>query len=104
MDALDAKNILITHEMHIIRAHCIQFSSLLENLRKTVAFIRDTPNPAMDTLPQEEKQYSQTLLEKECRNLLSEIDRLEMGGRMQDQRLKNALNLVSNGFLLVWSS
>ncbi|KAK0216506.1 hypothetical protein EDD85DRAFT_434173 [Armillaria nabsnona] len=92
--ALDTKDGLITHEMHIIRAHCIQFSSLLENLRKTVAFIRDTPNPAMDTLPQEEKQYSQTLLEKECRNLLSEIDRLEMGGRMQDQRLKNALNLV----------
>ncbi|KAK0243210.1 hypothetical protein EDD85DRAFT_762039, partial [Armillaria nabsnona] len=92
--ALDTSDAFITHEMHIIRAHCIQFSSLLENLRKTVVFIRDTPNPAMDTLPQEEKQYSQTLLEKECRNLLSEIDRLEMGRRMQDQRLKNALNLV----------
>ncbi|KAK0190526.1 hypothetical protein F5146DRAFT_557424 [Armillaria mellea] len=92
--ALGPSGVLVTHEMHIIRAHCIQFSSLLENLRKTVVFIRDTPNPAMDTLPQEEKQYSRTLLEKECRNLLSEIDRLEMGGRMQDQRLENALNLV----------
>ncbi|KAK0230350.1 cora-like Mg2+ transporter protein-domain-containing protein [Armillaria fumosa] len=93
-DALNTSDTDITHEMHIIRGNCIQFSSLLENLRKTVVFIRDTPNPAMDTLPQEEKQYSRTLLEKECRTLLSEIDRLEMGGRMQDQRLKNALNLV----------
>ncbi|PBK66955.1 hypothetical protein ARMSODRAFT_1020926 [Armillaria solidipes] len=92
--ALDTSDIFITHEMHIIRAHCIQYSSLLENLRKTVVFIRDTPNPAMDTLPQEENQYSRTLLEKECRNLLSEIDRLEMSRRMQDQRLENALNLV----------
>ncbi|KAK0499637.1 hypothetical protein EDD18DRAFT_1349831 [Armillaria luteobubalina] len=93
-DALNTSDTDITHEMHIIRGNCIQFSSLLENLRKTVIFIRDTPNPAMDTLPQEEKQYSRTLLEKECRTLLSEIDRLEMGGRMQDQRLENALNLV----------
>ncbi len=56
----------------------------------------------MDALPQEEKQFSRTLLEKECRNLLSEIHRLEMSRRMQDQRLKNALNLVSSRCLLAY--
>ncbi|KAK0447082.1 hypothetical protein EV421DRAFT_2033498 [Armillaria borealis] len=92
--ALDTSDIFITHELHIIRVHCFQFPSLLEDVRKAVVFILDTPNPARDSLPQEEKQFSRTLLEKECRNLLSEIHRLEMSRRMQDQRLKNALNLV----------
>ncbi|SJL10696.1 uncharacterized protein ARMOST_14088 [Armillaria ostoyae] len=92
--ALDTSDIFITRELHIIRAHYFQFPSLLEDVRKAVVFILDTPNPAMDSLPQEEKQFSRTLLEKECRNLLSEIHRLEMSRRMQDQRLKNALNLV----------
>ncbi|PBK63762.1 hypothetical protein ARMSODRAFT_1023661 [Armillaria solidipes] len=77
--ALDTSDIFITPELHIIWA---------------IVFILDTPNPAMDSPPQEEKQFSRTLLEKECRNLLSEIHRLEMSRRMQDQRLKNALNLV----------
>ncbi|PBK90741.1 hypothetical protein ARMGADRAFT_1082467 [Armillaria gallica] len=92
--ALDTSDIFITHELHIIRAHCFRFPSLLEDVRRAVVFVLDTPNPAMDALPQEEKQFSRTLLEKECRNLLSEIHRLEMSRRMQDQRLKNALNLV----------
>ncbi|PBK90727.1 hypothetical protein ARMGADRAFT_1111301 [Armillaria gallica] len=91
---LEPSNIFLTRELHIIRAHHLHYSSLLEDLKKAVVFILDTPNPAMDTLPQEEKHFSRTLLEKECRNLLSEIDRLEMSRRMQDKRLKNVMNLV----------
>ncbi|KAK0219642.1 hypothetical protein EDD85DRAFT_780368 [Armillaria nabsnona] len=97
--ALDTLDISITHELHVIRAHCFQFPSLLEDVRKAVRFILDTPNPAMDTLPLEEKQFSRTLLEKECQNLLSEIHRLEMSRRIQDQRPKNALNSVSSRML-----
>ncbi|KAK0460693.1 uncharacterized protein EV420DRAFT_1533668 [Desarmillaria tabescens] len=91
---LEPSNIFLTRELHIIRAHHLHYSSLLEDMRKAVAFIRDTPNPAMDNLPEGDKQFSRTLLEKECRNLLSEIGRLEMSRRMQDKRLKNVMNLV----------
>jgi hypothetical protein len=35
------------------------------------------------------------LLDKECGNLLSEIQRLEMNRRMQDDRVQNVQNLVS---------
>ncbi|SJL10692.1 uncharacterized protein ARMOST_14084 [Armillaria ostoyae] len=90
----NTSDIFITHELHIVRVHCFQFPSLSEDVRKAVLFLLDTPNPAMDTLPLEEQRFSRTLLEKECRNLLSEIHRLEMSRRMQDQRLKNALNLM----------
>ncbi|KAK0484497.1 hypothetical protein IW261DRAFT_1456929 [Armillaria novae-zelandiae] len=91
---LDPSNLFLTRELHIIRAHHLHYSSLLEDMKKAVVFILDTPNPAMDTLPEKDKQFSRKLLEKECRNLLSEIDRLEMSRRMQDKRLKNVMNLV----------
>ncbi|KAK0224094.1 hypothetical protein IW262DRAFT_873230 [Armillaria fumosa] len=86
----DPSNLFLTRELHIIRAYNLHYSSLLEDLRKAVVFIRDTPNPAMDTLPEEDKQVSRTLLEKECRNLLSEIDRL-------DQRVQNFMNVMIGG-------
>ncbi|PBK90757.1 hypothetical protein ARMGADRAFT_1082496 [Armillaria gallica] len=53
--ALDTSDIFITHELHIIRAHYSQFPSLLEDVRKAVRFILDTPNPVVDILPLEEK-------------------------------------------------
>ncbi|KAG7445230.1 uncharacterized protein BT62DRAFT_897935 [Guyanagaster necrorhizus] len=94
ISVLEPSNIFLTRELHIIRAHHLHYSSLLEDMKKAVTFTRDTPNPAMDNVPEEEKQFSRTLLEKECRNLLSEIGRLEMSRRMQDKRLKNVMNLV----------
>ncbi|KAL0563643.1 hypothetical protein V5O48_018421 [Marasmius crinis-equi] len=50
----------------------------------------------MDSLsiPENVKLYSSKLLEKECNHLLGEIERLEMQLHMQDQRLKNVMNLV----------
>ncbi|TFK31450.1 hypothetical protein BDQ12DRAFT_694126 [Crucibulum laeve] len=84
----------LTQELHIIRAHHLHYSSLLEDFRKTVEFIRDTHNPAMEDLTQKERDFSQNLMNRECANLLSEIKRLEMSRTMQDQRLKNVMNLV----------
>ncbi|PPQ75298.1 hypothetical protein CVT24_007521 [Panaeolus cyanescens] len=92
----------LTRELHIIRAHHLHYSSLLEDFKKTVVFIRDTKNPAMHNLPPEEKQFSRDMMVRECANLLSEIDRLENSRRMQDKRLKNVMNLVS-GFECWWS-
>ncbi|KAF7341961.1 hypothetical protein MVEN_01782600 [Mycena venus] len=64
------------------------------DFRKAVDFVLNTPNPAMDSLPEEERDSSRRLLQRECKNLLSEINRLEQGRAMQDKRLRNVLNLV----------
>ncbi|KAJ7031642.1 hypothetical protein C8F04DRAFT_1110130 [Mycena alexandri] len=91
---INTSDLLLTRELHIIRAHHLHYSALLEDFRKAVAFVRDTSNPAMDALPEEERTFSRGLLERECKNLLSEISRLELGRSMQDKRLKNVMNLV----------
>lgn len=84
----------LTHQLHIIYAHLLSYSSLLEDFRKTVKFILLTPNPAMDSFSDEDRLFSRRVLERECHNLLLEIERLEMARRMQDKRLKNVMNLV----------
>lgn len=91
---ITTSDLLLTRELHIIRAHHLHYSALLEDFRKAVDFVRETPNPAMDACPEAERVFSRNLLERECKNLLSEIDRLEQGRKMQDKRLKNVMNLV----------
>ncbi|RXW19715.1 hypothetical protein EST38_g6150 [Candolleomyces aberdarensis] len=84
----------LTQELHIIRAHHLHYSSLLEDFRKTVEFIRDTENPALADLSEEERDWSLTIMARETSNLLGEILRLEKSRRMQDRRLRNVMNLV----------
>jgi hypothetical protein len=93
---LETNNLAITRELHIIRAHLLHYASLLEDFRKSVQFVLDTPNPAMDSdsFVNDEKTKDRRLLEQESHNLLSEIKRLEMSRTMQDKRLKNVMNLV----------
>ncbi|KAJ7757026.1 hypothetical protein B0H16DRAFT_1662496 [Mycena metata] len=74
---INTSDLLLTRELHIIRAHHLHYSALLEDFRKA-----------------EERAFSRGLLERECKNLLSEISRLELGRSMQDKRLKNVMNLV----------
>ena len=86
----------LTQELHVIRAHLLHYTNLLEDFRKSVQFIKDTPNPAMDSdSAAAEKEASRNLLNRECDTLLSEISRLEMARGMQNKRLKNVMNLVS---------
>ncbi|KDR77305.1 hypothetical protein GALMADRAFT_440828 [Galerina marginata CBS 339.88] len=91
---INTSEMALTQELHIIRAHHLHYTSLLEDFRKTVVFIRDTKNPALDSLSKTEQEFSAHLMTRECANLLIEIDRLEMGRHMQGQRLKNVMNLV----------
>ncbi|EAU84063.2 hypothetical protein CC1G_06925 [Coprinopsis cinerea okayama7 len=84
----------LTQELHIIRAHHLHYASLLDDFKKTVEFIRDTVNPALDDLSDEEKEAHRKIMGAETTNLLSEIERLEKGRQMQDRRLKNVMNLV----------
>jgi CRISPR/Cas system-associated endonuclease Cas1 len=85
---------ILTQELHVIRAHQLHYSSLLEDFRKTVEFVSTTRSPAMDSYPKEIREHSAELMRRECTNLLNEIRRLEMGRKMQDKRLKNVMNLV----------
>ncbi|KAJ2925316.1 hypothetical protein H1R20_g11757, partial [Candolleomyces eurysporus] len=85
----------LTQELHIIRAHHLHYSSLLEDFRKTVEFIRDTENPALADLSEEERDWSLTIMKRETSNLFGEILRLEKSRRMQDRRLRNVMNLFA---------
>ena len=49
----------------------------------------------MEAIEERERKMSEKLLARECNNLLNEIKRLESELGMQEQRLKNVMNLVS---------
>ena len=88
-------DITLTQELHIIRAHQLHYSSLIKDIEKTVEFVRDTKNPAMASFPKKVRKQSEELMKRECNNLLNEIQRLEKGRLMQEQRLTNVTHLVS---------
>ena len=92
---ISTTEMLLTRELHIIRAHHLHYLSLLDHYTKHIKFIRNTPNPAMDGLSKEERESSQNLLNRECNNLLNEIDRLNAELSTQEKRLKNVMALVS---------
>ncbi|KAF9011850.1 hypothetical protein BDQ17DRAFT_1405449 [Cyathus striatus] len=95
-EVITTSEMTLTQGLHTIRAHLLHYSSLLEDFRKTVEFIRVTHNPALDApeVTEEQRNSSKIYMERECSNLLSEIARLEMQRSMQDKRLKNVMGLV----------
>lgn len=78
--------------LHTVHAHLLSYTSLLRDFDKSVRFVLKTPNPTLDerSRPRENER-----MEKECENLLSEIERLEMGRQTHTERLKNAMGLVN---------
>ncbi|KAF9462507.1 hypothetical protein BDZ94DRAFT_1322516 [Collybia nuda] len=86
----------LTQELHVVQAHLLHYASLLEDFRKAVVFVLNTPNPALNNPSRysaEERDRSYGLMRMECQNLLSEIERLEQSRVMQGKRLKNVMNL-----------
>ncbi|KAJ3512652.1 hypothetical protein NLJ89_g3406 [Agrocybe chaxingu] len=88
-------DIHMTHELHVIRAHLLHYEALLHDFKKTVMFVMDTPNPGILARSSEEegKAQSAAIMERECKTLLTEINRLQVSRDMQDKRLKNVMNL-----------
>ncbi|KZP22947.1 hypothetical protein FIBSPDRAFT_469777 [Athelia psychrophila] len=86
----------LSSELHIIRAHLLHYESLLTDFNKSVVFIRETPNPAMDAIQQDsaKKVNEKDLFRRECGNLMSEIERLERSRETQHKRLNNVMNLA----------
>jgi len=91
---VDTHDTVITRELHVIRAHLLHYSSLLEDFRKSIDFILETPNPVMDPSSPETAR-ERRILEREGKNLLSEVERLQASRSSQDMRLRNVINLVS---------
>ncbi|KAG6918781.1 hypothetical protein DXG01_011532 [Tephrocybe rancida] len=93
---IHTNDIHLTQELHIIQAHLLHYESLLDDFRKTVVFVLDTPYPGLDNpslyTPEHRDRFKE-LMKKECNNLLSEIKRLEKARLMQGRRLKNVMNL-----------
>ncbi|TDL18741.1 hypothetical protein BD410DRAFT_792924 [Rickenella mellea] len=87
----------LTRELHIIRAHLLHYASLLQDFQKSVTFVLNTANPAMENtelFTDQDRLESKDLLKKEADNLLSEVDRLQRLRDMQDNRLKNVIDLA----------
>ncbi|KDQ10147.1 hypothetical protein BOTBODRAFT_190632 [Botryobasidium botryosum FD-172 SS1] len=86
----------LTYELHVLRAHLLHYTSLLKDFQKSVVFVRDTHNPAMDRdeIDNETRAYDKALMAKECGNLISEIERLELNRKMLDERVQNVMHLV----------
>ncbi|KAF8527528.1 hypothetical protein BU17DRAFT_81731 [Hysterangium stoloniferum] len=87
-------DVAFTQELHKVQAHLLSYEPFLDDFSNAVLFLRNTHNPAMDSLPQKERRESKDLLQKECRNLLLEVDRLKMNRKIQNNRLKNVMGLA----------
>jgi len=89
-------DVAMTYELHVIRAHLLHYTTLLLDFKKSVVFVRDTPNPVMDhdSVTKTQRKLDKKLLVQECGNLLLEIERLEMNRRLQDDRVQNVKLLV----------
>jgi len=94
----------MTHELHVIRAHLLHYASLLEDLRKTLEFVKNTINPALDSVTPENREASLKTMKRECDNLLDEVNRLERDREMQERRLRNVMHLVFSSVNIMDSS
>ncbi|KAG0699494.1 hypothetical protein DFH29DRAFT_1001920 [Suillus ampliporus] len=68
----------LTTELHTIQAQLLHYASLLDDFRKSVTFVKNTPSPVLESREFNDQTRMDTnkLMRKECDNLLSEIDRL----------------------------
>jgi len=52
----------------------------------------------MDSFPEDILTRSADLMERECSNLMNEVDRLDSSRKMLDKQLRNVMNLVGAYF------
>jgi hypothetical protein len=89
----------LTQELHVIRAHHLHYSSLLDDYSKHVDFIQNTNSPLMDTVSKTDREYIEKIMKRECDNLLTEVRRLKVELNIQEKRLKNVMGLVSHCYI-----
>ncbi|KAF9463247.1 hypothetical protein BDZ94DRAFT_1259474 [Collybia nuda] len=77
--------------IHNVHAHLLNYALLLRDFEESVKFVLNTPNP---TIEESLRTQEQERMERECKHLLSEISRLEMGRQIHTERLRNAMDLL----------
>lgn len=87
------------HSLHSLQAHLLQYQTHLHDFEKSVVFLKENPNPALEPIVEDDAtkelmEREKELMERECDNLLSEIDRLKRKCTMFVSRLKNATELA----------
>ncbi|KAG1727015.1 hypothetical protein EDB19DRAFT_1751139 [Suillus lakei] len=88
----------LTTELHTIQAQLLHYASLLEDFRKSVTFIRNTPSPVLESreFTDHTRRDTNKLMRKECDNLLSEIDRLGFQLKNITDLAKATVNFVDS--------
>ncbi|KAG1736639.1 uncharacterized protein EDB91DRAFT_500131 [Suillus paluster] len=88
----------LTTELHSIQARLLHYASLLEDFRKSVTFVKNTPNPILESheFTDHTKRDTNKLMRKECDNLLSEVDRLGFQLRNITDLAKATVNFVDS--------
>jgi hypothetical protein len=88
----------LTTELHTIQAQLLHYASLLEEFRKSVTFIRNTPSPVLESseFTDHARRDTNKLMRKECDNLLSEIERLDFQLRNITDLAKATVNFVDS--------
>ena len=79
-------------DLHTIHAHMLYYNSLLAEFQKAVIFVKDTANPAIKDVENEEQ--TRDAMKVECEHILRGINRIEKLCQTQVQRLTNASYLV----------
>ncbi|KAG1802136.1 uncharacterized protein HD556DRAFT_1304314 [Suillus plorans] len=82
----------LNYTLHSLQAHLLQYQTLLHDFELSVTFVMESPNPAMEN--SDNKGTTEELMQRECKNLRSEIDRLHKRCSMFISRLKNATDLA----------
>ncbi|KAG6917353.1 hypothetical protein DXG01_002818 [Tephrocybe rancida] len=75
--------------LHNIHAHLLSYTTMLRDFKKSVQFIMETPVTTIEL--DEEEQHT---MHRECNNLISEIERLDLDRATHTERLKNLINLL----------
>jgi CRISPR/Cas system-associated endonuclease Cas1 len=88
---------VLVEQLHIIQAHLLHYAALLQDFRKSIVFVQKTSHPALSNTPNEAE--SKRLMDKECKTLLAEIERLDRAREVQINRLKNVMSLASRSRL-----
>lgn len=91
----------VKQEHDVIQAYILHYASLLDDFRKAVVFVLNSPNPALNDPARysaEARERSHGLMRTECEYLLKEIERLEKSRAMQDERLKNLAEFVRTAY------
>lgn len=105
---LSTSEMSLTQELHVLRAHNLHYSSLLQNLRQTLEFISESAHPTPESWiynysGDDDRGIQRQLREirpkvatvqRECSNILKSVRRLEMAQEMHNHRLQNIIDMV----------